>query len=90
MAKNTGIERNKKNPIELVHRTWRIGYPQSAGSFFTCIEHRFVVVRLGFSGQDATFSLMWSRDLCDWFLIFGVFYILSKSHIILLIYGLND
>ena len=44
---------------------WRIGYPQSAGSFITCIEHRYAVVLLGFSGHDATFSLMWSRDLCD-------------------------
>ena len=58
MPKNTGIERNKKNPIELEHRTRRIGYPQSAGSFITCIEHRYVVVLLGFSGHDATFSLM--------------------------------
>ena len=49
MVKNTGIERSKKNPIELEHRTWRIGYPQSAGSFITCIEHRYAVVLLGFS-----------------------------------------
>jgi hypothetical protein len=54
MAKNTGIERSKKNPIELL----RIGYPQSAGSFITCIEHRYAVVLLGFSGHDVTFSLM--------------------------------
>jgi hypothetical protein len=59
MAKNTGIERSKKNPIALEHRTWRIGYPQSAGSFITCIEHRYAVVLFGFSGHDATFSSMW-------------------------------
>jgi hypothetical protein len=81
MAKNTGIERSKKNPIELEHRTWRIGlgYPQSAGSFITCIEHRYAVVLLGFSGHDATFSLMWSRDLCDWFLILLFFHINKKQ-----------
>jgi hypothetical protein len=89
MTKNTGIERSKKNPIELEHRTWRIEYPQSAGSFITCIEHHYAVVLLGFSGHDATFSLMWSRDLCHWFLIY-IFFILSRSHIILLVYGLND
>jgi hypothetical protein len=82
MAKNAGIEHSKNNPIELEHRTWRIGYPQSAGFFITCIEHRYAVVLLGFSGHDATFSLMWSRDLCDWFLIY-IFFILSRSHIIL-------
>ena len=69
MAKNTGIELSKTNPIELEHRTWRIWYLQSAGSFIACIEHRYVVVLLGFTGHDATFSLMWSRDLCDLFLI---------------------
>ena len=89
MAKNTMIERSKENPIELEHRTWRIGYPQSAGSFITCIKHRYAVVLLGFSGHDATFSLMWSRYLCDWFLIY-LFFILSRSHIILLVYGLNE
>jgi hypothetical protein len=89
MAKNTMIERSKENPIELEHRTWRIGYPQSAGSFITGIEHRYAVVLLGFSGHDATFSLMWSRYLYDWFLIY-IFFILSRSHIILLVYGLND
>jgi hypothetical protein len=73
MAKNTGIERSKKNPIELEHRTWRIGYPQSTGSFITCIEYRYAVVLLGFSGHDATFSSMWSRDLCNWFLIYIFF-----------------
>jgi hypothetical protein len=57
----TGIECSKKNPTELEHRTWRILYPQSTGSFITCIEHRYAVVLLGFSGHDATFSLMWSR-----------------------------
>jgi hypothetical protein len=70
MAKNTGIERSKKNPIELERRTWRIAYPQSAGSFIICFEHRYAVVLLGFSGHDATFSLIWSRDLCDWFPIY--------------------
>jgi hypothetical protein len=50
----------------LKYRTWRIWYPQSAGSFITCIEHRYAVALLGFSGHDATFSLMWTRDLCDW------------------------
>ena len=90
MAKNRGIERSKKNPIEFEHRTWRIGYPQSAGSFITCIEHRYAVVLIGFSGHDATFSLMWSRDLCDWFLIYIFFFILSRSYIILSVYGLND
>ena len=89
MAKNTGIEPSKKNPIELEHRTWWIGYPQSAGSFITCIEHRYAIVLLGFSGHDATFSLMWSRDFCDWFLIL-FFSMLSRSHIISLVYGLND
>ena len=88
MAKNTGIERSKNNPIELEHRTWRIWYPQSAGSFITCIEHRYAVALLGFSGHDATFSLMWSRDLCDWFLIKKI--ILSRSHIIVLVYCLNE
>ena len=89
MAKNRGIERSKKNPIEFEHRTWRIGYSQSAGSFITCIEHRYAVVLFGFSGHDATFSLMWSRDLCDWFLIY-LFFILSRSHTIVLVYGLNE
>ena len=56
MAKNTMIERSKENPIELEHRTWRIGYPQFAGFFITCIEHRYAVVLLGFSGHDATFT----------------------------------
>ena len=65
MAKNTGIERSKKNPIEFEHWT---------SSFITCIEHRYAVVLLGFSDHDATFSLMWSRDLCDWFLIFIFFH----------------
>jgi hypothetical protein len=51
------------------HFSWRIGYPQSASSFITCIEHRYAVVLLDFSGPGATFSLMWSRDLCDWFVI---------------------
>jgi hypothetical protein len=27
-------------------------------SFITCIEHRYAVVLFGFSGHDATFSLM--------------------------------
>jgi hypothetical protein len=54
MAKNTGIERSKKNPIEFEHWT---------SSFITCIEHRYAVVLLGFSDHDATFSSMWSRDL---------------------------
>ena len=89
MAKNTRIDRSKKNPIELEHRTWRIGYLQFAGSFITCIEHRYAVVLFGFSGHDATFSSMWSRDLCDWFLIY-IFSNLSRSHIILLVYDLND
>ena len=115
MAKNTGIGRSKKNPIELgkrgiscifglsiyshiylseiqhfaTHFSWRIGYPESTGSFITCIEHAYVVVLFGFSGHDATFPLMWSRDLCDWFLII-FFIILSRSYIILLVYGLNE
>ena len=89
MAKNTMIDRSKENPIELEHRTWRIGYPQSAGFSITCIEHRYAVVLLSFSGHDATFSLMWSRYLCDWFLIY-FFFILSRSHIILFVYGLNN
>ena len=87
MAKNTGIERSKKNHIELEYRTW---HPQSASSFITCIEHRYAVVLFGFSGHDATFSLMWSRDLCDWFLIFLFFFILRRSHIIVLVYVLNE
>ena len=74
MAKNIEIERSKTNPIELEHRAWRIGYPQSAGCFITYIEHRYAVVLLGFSGHDATFSLMWSRDLYDWFLIVLFFF----------------
>jgi hypothetical protein len=41
----------------------------NTGSFITCIEHRRAVVLFGFSGHDATFSLMWLRDICDWFLI---------------------
>ena len=56
MANNRGNELSKKNPIELEHRTSRIGYPQSVGSFITCIEHRYAVVLLGFSDHDATFS----------------------------------
>jgi hypothetical protein len=59
--------------------SWRIWYPQSAGSFITCIEHRYAVVLFGFSGHDATFSLMWSRDLCDWFLIFYFFPVWNNS-----------
>jgi hypothetical protein len=59
----------------------------SAGSFITYIEHRYAVVLLGFSGHDATLSLMWSRDLCDWFLIY-IFFNLSRSQIILMVYGL--
>jgi hypothetical protein len=55
----------------------RIGYPQSASSFVTCIEHRYVVVLFGFSGPGATFSLMWSRDLCDWLVIL-LFYLSSE------------
>jgi hypothetical protein len=30
----------------------------AVGSFITCIEHRYAVVLLGFSGRDAIFSLM--------------------------------
>jgi hypothetical protein len=52
---------------------------QSAGSFITCIEHRYAVVLFGFSGHDATFSLIWSRDLCDWFLIFYFFPVWEKK-----------
>ncbi len=51
------------------------------------MEHAYAVVLFGFSGHDATFSLMRSRDLCDWFLII-FFFILSRSYIILLVYGL--
>ena len=36
----------------------RIGYSQSADSFITCIEHRHAVVLFGFSGHDATLSLI--------------------------------
>ena len=71
------------------HFSWRIGYPQSAGSLITCIEHRYPVLLFGFSGHDATFSSMWSHDLFYWFLIL-LFFILSRSHIILLVYGLNE
>jgi hypothetical protein len=70
------------------HFSWGIGYPQFAGSFITCIEHRYAVVLLGFSGHDATFSLMWSHDLL---LIPNIKkIILSRSHIIVLVYGVND
>ena len=61
MAKNTGIERSKNNPIELGKRGGFLHiWPFSlfAGSFITCIEHRYAVVLLGFSGHDATFPLM--------------------------------
>jgi hypothetical protein len=33
-------------------------FPQSTGSFITCIEHRYAVVLFSFSGHDASFSLM--------------------------------
>jgi hypothetical protein len=60
MAKNTGIERSKKNPIELRKGGFLHIWPFSLfpGSFITCIEHHYAVVLLGFSGHDATFSLM--------------------------------
>jgi hypothetical protein len=45
--------------------SWRIWYPQSAASFITCIEHRYAVVLFGFSGHDATFSLMWYETRWD-------------------------
>ena len=60
---------------------WDIPNPP-VPSLLNCIEHRYAVVLFGFSGHDATFSLMWSRDLCDWFLIL-FFFSLSRSYIIL-------
>jgi hypothetical protein len=51
--------------------------------------HTAVCVLFGFSGHDATFSLMRSRDFYDWFLIL-FFFILSRSHIIVLVCGLNE
>jgi hypothetical protein len=46
MAKNTGIERSKKNPIELRKGGFLHIWPFSLfpGSFITCIEHHYAVV----------------------------------------------
>ena len=109
MAKNTGSERIKNNPIELRKKrgsflhNWPFNLFAHLIKWNSTLCHTFFLKNMispirrflhylywtslcrcsarffslifetssdcGFSGHNATFSLMWSRDLCDWFLI---------------------